>query len=67
MLMKLLYGHLKVKKSKFTFNYDSMKSLNEDVQMRSDWLFPFAQVMRGLKIMERSFIQLKNLKVYCLE
>ena len=30
----------KSKKSKFTFNYDSMKSLNEDVQMRSDWLIP---------------------------
>ena len=30
----------KDKKSKFTFNYDAMKSLNEDLQMRSDWLLP---------------------------
>jgi modification methylase len=26
--------------SKYTFNYDSMKALNDDLQMRSDWLFP---------------------------
>ena len=24
----------------YTFNYDAMKSANDDVQMRSDWLFP---------------------------
>jgi len=24
----------------FTFNYQAMKSLNEDIQMRSDWLLP---------------------------
>ncbi|MDF1776712.1 MAG: site-specific DNA-methyltransferase [Rhizobiaceae bacterium] len=24
----------------YTFNYESMKAANEDVQMRSDWLFP---------------------------
>ena len=27
-------------KSKYTFNYDSMKALNEDLQMRSDWTLP---------------------------
>lgn len=27
-------------KSRYTFNYDAMKALNEDLQMRSDWLFP---------------------------
>jgi modification methylase len=26
--------------SKYTFNYQSMKSANDGVQMRSDWLFP---------------------------
>jgi modification methylase len=26
--------------AKYTFNYDSMKALNDDLQMRSDWLFP---------------------------
>ena len=27
-------------KARYTFNYEAMKSLNEDLQMRSDWLFP---------------------------
>jgi len=27
-------------KSRYTFNYEAMKALNEDLQMRSDWLFP---------------------------
>ncbi|VAW09995.1 Type II restriction adenine-specific methylase [hydrothermal vent metagenome] len=27
-------------KSRYTFNYDAMKALNDDLQMRSDWLFP---------------------------
>jgi modification methylase len=26
--------------SRYTFNYDAMKSLNDDLQMRSDWLIP---------------------------
>ena len=26
--------------SRYRFNYQAMKSLNDDVQMRSDWLFP---------------------------
>jgi modification methylase len=26
--------------SRYTFNYDAMKALNEDLQMRSDWLLP---------------------------
>ncbi len=30
----------KRQKSKYTFNYEAMKALNEDVQMRSDWLLP---------------------------
>ena len=30
----------KRQKSKYTFNYDAMKALNEDVQMRSDWILP---------------------------
>ena len=39
----------KSKKSKFTFNYDSMKSLNEDVQMRSDWCIPICSGNERLK------------------
>jgi modification methylase len=27
-------------KSRYTFNYEAMKTLNEDLQMRSDWLLP---------------------------
>jgi modification methylase len=27
-------------KSRVTFNYEAMKALNDDIQMRSDWLFP---------------------------
>ena len=30
----------KSKKSKFTFNYQSMKSFNDDLQMRSTWSLP---------------------------
>ncbi len=28
------------KESRYVFNYESMKSLNDDLQMRSDWLMP---------------------------
>ena len=30
----------KSQKSKYTFNYEAMKALNDDLQMRSDWLLP---------------------------
>ena len=30
----------KSKDSRYRFNYEAMKSLNEDLQMRSDWLLP---------------------------
>ena len=30
----------KSKDAKYTFHYEAMKMLNEDVQMRSDWYFP---------------------------
>jgi modification methylase len=30
----------KSQSSRYTFNYQAMKALNEGVQMRSDWLFP---------------------------
>jgi modification methylase len=28
------------REARYTFNYDSMKALNDDLQMRSDWLIP---------------------------
>jgi modification methylase len=33
----------------YTFNYDSMKAANDDVQMRSDWLFPICTGGERLK------------------
>jgi modification methylase len=30
----------KSEKARYTFNYQAMKALNDDIQMRSDWLFP---------------------------
>ena len=37
------------KKSKYTFNYQSLKCLNDDLQMRSDWLFPICNGKERLK------------------
>jgi modification methylase len=36
-------------KARYTFNYESMKALNEDLQMRSDWLFPICSGAERLK------------------
>ena len=33
----------------YTFNYESMKAANDDVQMRSDWLFPICTGNERLK------------------
>ena len=35
--------------SKYTFNYDAMKGLNEDLQMRSDWLLPICNGNERIK------------------
>src|SRR5215472_15150374 len=35
--------------SRYTFNYDAMKALNEALQMRSDWLFPLCGGPERLK------------------
>ncbi len=39
----------KSEKSKYRFNYDAMKSLNEDMQMRSDWTLPLCTGGERLK------------------
>jgi len=39
----------KNKKSKYTFNYQSLKCLNDDLQMRSDWKFPICNGKERLK------------------
>src|SRR5437868_3821 len=36
-------------RSRYTFNYDSMKELNEGIQMRSDWLLPLCTGGERLK------------------
>ena len=35
--------------SKYTFNYEAMKALNDDIQMRSDWLIPLCTGSERLK------------------
>jgi modification methylase len=35
--------------SKYTFNYDAMKALNEELQMRSDWTLPLCTGAERLK------------------
>jgi len=39
--------------AKPTFNYRAMKSLNDGVQMRSDWLFPICSGAERLKVLGR--------------
>ena len=39
----------KNKKSKYTFNYQSLKCLNDDLQMRSDWTLPICSGKERLK------------------
>ena len=39
----------KNKKSKYTFNYNSLKCLNDDLQMRSDWTLPICNGSERIK------------------
>jgi len=40
----------KKKGTKYTFNHQSMKALNDDLQMRSDWYFPIVTGKNRLKV-----------------
>ena len=40
----------KSKESRYTFHYHSMKVLNDDLQMRSDWLLPICQGEERIKV-----------------
>jgi len=40
----------KNEKSKYTFNYKSMKAFNDDLQMRSDWYIPICSGNERIKI-----------------
>ncbi len=37
-------------KTKYNFNYNAMKSLNEDLQMRSDWFIPICRGNERIKV-----------------
>ncbi|MBC2778361.1 site-specific DNA-methyltransferase [Parasphingopyxis marina] len=39
----------KSEKAKYTFNYKTMKSLNDELQMRSDWLIPICAGQERIK------------------
>lgn len=45
----LIWATKDQKATKYTFNYDAMKAANEDVQMRTDWLFPICNGGERLK------------------
>ncbi len=38
------------KESRYRFNYEAMKALNDDLQMRSDWLLPLCTGRERLKV-----------------
>ena len=39
----------KSEKSKYTFNYQSLKCLNDDIQMRSNWDLPITERLKKWK------------------
>lgn len=45
----LIWASRDQKSKGYTFNYDAMKAANDDVQMRSDWLFPICTGNERLK------------------
>jgi len=42
----------KHREARYTFNYEAMKSLNDELQMRSDWLLPICNGQERLKDQE---------------
>jgi len=45
----LIWASRDANSKNYTFNYDAMKAANDDVQMRSDWLFPICTGGERLK------------------
>ncbi|MDE1172526.1 MAG: site-specific DNA-methyltransferase [Parvibaculaceae bacterium] len=45
----LIWATKSAEQKKYTFNYDAMKALNDDLQMRSDWLLPLCTGNERLK------------------
>ena len=53
--------------SKYVFNYEALKELNEGLQMRSDWLMPICNGKKELRTKKaKKLIQLKNPKHCCI-
>ena len=53
---------------KYTFNYEAMKSLNENMQMRSDWFLPICSGHERLKNKSGKKVHpRKNLRDYYIE
>jgi DNA modification methylase len=40
----------KIRRAPYTFNYQAMKALNDDLQMRSDWFLPICSGNERLKV-----------------
>ena len=40
----------KTKSCKYTFHYHSLKTMNDDLQMRSDWIIPICQGVERIKV-----------------
>ncbi len=45
----MIWASPSAKAKGYTFNYDALKAANDDVQMRSDWLFPICSGHERLK------------------
>jgi len=45
----MLWCSKTAKQKRYTFNYEAMKALNDDVQMRSDWVIPLCTGSERLK------------------
>ncbi|RCL01909.1 MAG: modification methylase [Candidatus Tokpelaia sp. JSC188] len=45
----LIWASLDQKCKRYTFNYEALKAANEDLQMRSDWLFPICTGVERMK------------------
>lgn len=47
---EILIWACKEKRGRYTFNYHAMKALNEELQMRSDWLIPICTGEERIKV-----------------
>lgn len=57
----------KKKGAKYTFNHNSMKALNDDLQMRSDWTIPLVTGKKRIDQMAQRHIRPRSQRVYFIE